>query len=334
MLVLLSCTISYAGEIEFTGRATILKEDVRSAYKNSLNNALLGGIRRYVQQNLPDRAADITDDYIMFVDNYTILRREVVNNTVVTGVHININPLLTDDIAGYFTNQMNTAVFIMSGLPEYVTENQIRPVVSQSLLEMQFSTNDQLQFEREIIDRKNRYDVLNAFRSVSPQYLFDFKFTLKSYKAEESCTLQSDSSYTPAGSITPTPILLTEVTIEDNDTTACIKGAVKTSIDTALAHLRERLVPFPGEKLVLNKYIIEFQGVSEMRTLNDIMATLERRKYITTFAMNEFFDDEASFSVESYLPIQEFTDNINALSLENTEPAEYDDGKVLIKVIR
>jgi hypothetical protein len=322
----------YAGEIEFTGRATILKEDVRSAYKNSLNNALLGGIRRYMRPYLQERGADITDDYIMFIDNYTILRREVVNNTVVTAVHMNINDMITEDMASYVTNQMNTAVFIMSGLPEYVTENQIRPIVAKSLTDMQFSTNGQTQFEREIVDRKNRYDILNAFRSVSPQYLFDFKFTLKSYKADESCTLQSESSYIPSGSIAPSPILLTEVTIEDNNTAQCIREAVKTSVDTALAHMRDRLVPLPGEKPTLHEYVIEFHGVSAMRIINEIMETLEKRTYVTTYTMNTFFNDEADFTVSSYLPIQEFTDKINSLNLEGVNPAEYDDGKVMIRV--
>ncbi len=321
----------HAGEVEYTGSAHIFKNDVRSAQKSSLNNALLGGIRKYLQQVAPERKADITNDYLVFVNDYRILRRELNGADVITTVRIDIDDMITEDVATHVTRQINTAVFLITGLPDYIKEEQARRIVSSVFLDNQFTTKDQIPFEQELIDRSNSADVQTAFQSVSSQYLFDIKFTLKNYRGGESCELISDSSYISLGNLSKSiPILRTEVTVEDNDTAQCILTAVRLSTETMLQHTREKLIPTPGVKLELMQYKLCFENADELRTINYIIDTLNKRKYLVKSEMTEFFDDEALFDVSCYFLPSELARKVKDIKLNGIKDVKYDDDSVTI----
>ena len=88
ILIIFSAVSTWAAEVTYTSRAQITGSDLRAAQKNSLNNALLGGIRKYIQDNAPEHKGEINKDYFMFIDSYTVISRTIVNNYVQTTVRI------------------------------------------------------------------------------------------------------------------------------------------------------------------------------------------------------------------------------------------------------
>jgi hypothetical protein len=306
-LFILFSIAAYSGEVTFTGKARIIKDDVRSAMEASRVNALLGGVGKYMRIVLPKSEANITEEYLMFVDNYTIEARWLSGATVYTTVKINVNDLISEELAVYSTKQLNTAVFLFSGLPDYVPDGEVKKLIVSVLERNQFSTSHQTVFEREVIDPKSRLDVQAAFQAATgAQYMFDFKFNLLDFAAGEYCRLLVDSTFISSKNIDViTPVLRTELRVEDNESNSCIAFAIETSLENTIEHLRKKLIPLPAKQLELLRYNIIFKNVSELKTINGIIDTLVKRKILLTADIEEFFDDEAAYSVETYIPPEE-----------------------------
>ncbi|MDR0453783.1 MAG: hypothetical protein LBH05_03105 [Deferribacteraceae bacterium] len=320
-----------AGEIESTGSARIIKGDVRSAQKSSLNSALLGGIHKYLRQVSPNRSESITNDHFGFINSYKILRRELRGDDILTTVRIDIDDIIAEETMGNVAAQFNTAVFLASGVPNYVNNDQARQTISSVFSANHFTTKNQLKFEQELIDRSNLNDIQTAFQSVSAQYLFDIKFTLKNYKSGESCELICDSSYTSVNNISKSvPILRTESTVEDKDLAGCILTAIRLSTETMLSHTRKHFVSLPGIKADLKQYELRFKGAGELKIINSIIDMLKKRKYLTEYEMTEFFYDEAIFDVSFYFSTEEFAQKLRASNINGVEDIEYDDNSVTV----
>lgn len=327
-------THANAGEIEYTGIAIINNNDLKSAQNNSLKNALIGGINKYIKDNAPERKADITEDYFMFLESYEIVSRKIDGNRINTTVRMLINDLIKEDVAVYATKQVNTAVFLISGLPEYVNESHASQVLSDVFASKQFTTTEQTAFEQGLIDRKNRSDVQTAFQSASAsQYLFEFNFNVVNYKAGESCTVQSDSSYMSASNLGKSiPVLRTVVTVESEDAEQCILNAVQSSVDTALIQVREKLIPSPIQQRELHKIQLVIKGITGLRIANNIMDTLNKRKMLVSTNMDGFYGNEAVFTVECYFTPEELANQIHKIGLESVSEIGYSDTGVHLTV--
>jgi hypothetical protein len=251
-------------------------------------------------------------------------------DTVVTTVRIRVNELIRDDIVDFLASQTNTTVFTFVGLPDFIRENQVRNIITRQLLEKQFASRNQLQFEQEIVDIRNRPSVINAFRAVSAQYLIEFRFTVRNYRAGESCTVHSDMSYTVAGTTTSVPVIMLEVTMDEGNPNQCILNAVENLVELSLNHMRQALVPAPRERIVLSRYTMTFVNVSGLRAINTIADDLRRRKITTTSEMYNFFDDQAEFNVESHLSAQDLAERIRRLNIEAIQAVEYTDRSITI----
>ncbi|MDR2104158.1 MAG: hypothetical protein LBP51_00210 [Deferribacteraceae bacterium] len=302
----------FGGEVAFTGKARIIKDNVRSAMEASRVNALLGGVGKYMRSVIPNNDVTITEEYLMFVDNYTIEARWLSGSTVYTTLKINVNDLISEEIAVYSAKQLNTAVFLFSGLPDYVPDGEVRRLIMGVLERNQFSTSYQPAFEREVIDPQSRLDIQAALQAVTgAQYMFNFKFNLTDYAAGEFCRLQIDTTYISSKNLdVVVPILRTELKVEDNETKSCIAYSIETSLESVMQHLRKKLIPLPTRQLELVQYPIIFKNVTELRTINNIISTLVKRKVLAAANIEEFFDDEAVFSVETYLPPQELAKQV------------------------
>jgi hypothetical protein len=310
---------AYSGEVTFTGKARIIKDDVRSAMEASRINALLGGVSKYMRIALPDSDLNITEEYLMFVNNYTIDARWLAGSTVYTTVKININDLITEELAIYSAKQLNTVVFLFSGLPDYVPDGEVRKLIAGVLERNQFSTVHQAAFERDLIDPKSRLDIQAAFQSaMGAQYMLDFNFNLLEYAAGEYCRLLLDATYISSKNIDViTPVLRAELKIDDNDSNNCIAYAIETSLENAVEHLRKKFIPLPSEQMELLRNAVVFKNVTELKTINSITDTLVKRKILVTANIEEFFDDEAAYSVETYLAPQELAKQVEKQKFEN-----------------
>ncbi|MDR2400975.1 MAG: hypothetical protein LBD73_04910 [Deferribacteraceae bacterium] len=319
ILLILSSLPAIAGEITYTGKARVIKDDVRSAMEASRVNALLGGINKYMRSVLPNNNTNITEEYLMFVDNYTIEARWLAGSNVYTTLKINVNDLISEELAVYSAKQINTAVFLFSGLPDYVPDGEVKKLIIGVLERNQFSTSYQTAFERDVIDPKSRLDIQAALQTVTgAQYMFDFKFNLADFAAGEYCRLLIDTTYISSKNIDlVVPVLRTELRIEDNESNSCIAYAIETSLETVMEHLRKKLIPLPAKQLELLQYPIIFKNVTELRTINGIIDTLVKRKVLVTADIEEFFDDEAAYSVETYLAPEELAKQVEKQKFEN-----------------
>ena len=303
-----------AGVVEYTGKATVVNNDLRTAQRNSLQNALIGGLSQHVRSKTR-RTGAVTNDYLTFIKDYTILKRELVENVVSTTVRINIDDMITQEIATQVAPRVNTAVFLVSGLPQYTNSATVRSNLTNIFNLKQFATKEQIAFEQEIIDPKNRADVENAFLAVGSQYLFELNFDIKSYVAGESCTLVVDARYRESSNLARvTPIQHKEITIEEGNTTNCIYQAVNEASESALNQVRQSLIVSPGAPMVLHKYTVIATGLIQLKELNDVMNDLKRRKYLISSAMSEFSVGQAIYTVESYFTTQDLASRITSLN--------------------
>ena len=324
---------AFGGEITYTARATIFGGDVRTAQKNALSSALLGGIRSYITTNEPDYQGEITSDYLMFINSYTITKRQLTGGAVSITVHIILDETITDDSATYMTTQANSAVFLISGLPNYVDVAEARRAVSDVFVDSQFSVNDQIAFEQEIIDQSRRADVLTAFQAVSSQYMFEFKFNVKSFKAGETCTLEGTSSYSASSNITKiVPIISTEVSVDDEDPSECLLKALNTSVDNALVHVRETFIPAPEIKREVYKYTLNFTDVPNLKDVTDLLEALSKRRFLIKYEMTDFYSNQAAFNIECYLEPDEMAEKIAGMEFASVEEVTILDDEVTLKM--
>jgi hypothetical protein len=301
-----------SGEVTFTGKARVIKDDVRSAMEASRVNALLGGVGKYLRIVQPKNDSNVTEEYLMFVEDYTIEARWLSGSTVYTTVKVTVNDLIKEELAVYSTKQINSVVFLFSGLPEYVPENEVKRLITGVLERNQFSASHQAAFEREVIDPKNRLDIQAAMQTVTgAQYVFDFKFNLTDYVAGEYCRLISDTSYISSKNLdVVVPVLRTELTLEDNETSPCISFAIESSLEKVMEQVRKKLIPLPSKQLELLQYTVVFKNVTDLKTINEVISTLVRRKVLVSSDIEEFFDDEAAYSVQTYLTPEELAKQV------------------------
>lgn len=324
-LLIISCLLFYAanvfaGEVTFTGRAHIVKEDVRTAQANSLNNALIGGINSYVKANVKNRTINVTAEHFMFVNEYEIIDRIIKDDFVVTTVKININDMITQDVAVHVAGRSNTAVFVAKGLPDFARAETVRKNISDLFAEYQFTMKDQIPFEQELIDLKSRDDALMAFQSVSSQYMFEFDFNLKSFKAGESCTVATNSSYVAIADIGKrVPVLRTDITVEEASSADCFYKAVEESVRASLKQTRDKLIKSPEAQAVQTKFQLVFTGRTQLKNINTIVNDLKKRKYVSSAQMSEFFNNQAIYVVESYYSPEELSRKINELGYAEIE---------------
>ena len=321
--VVIFCEHADAGVVEYTGRATIVNNDLRTAQRNSLQNALIGGLSQQIRSRT-GRTGAVTSDYMMFIKEYTILKRELVENVVITTVRINIDDMITQEIATQVAPRVNTAVFLVTGLPQYINNATVRTNLSNIFNRKQFTTKEQIAFEQEIIDIKNRSDIDNALLAVGSQYLFELNFDVKSYVAGESCTVLVDAKYREASNLSRVhPIQHKEISIEDGDTTNCIYRAVNEAGETALNQVRQALIVSPGDPMVLHKYTVTTTGLIQLKEINDVINDLKKRKYLITSTMSEFSVGQAVFTVESYFSTQDLAGRIRASNYKTIENIQF-----------
>jgi hypothetical protein len=139
-------------------------------------------------------------------------------------------------------------------------------------------------------------------------------------------------SYTLAGTTNPIPVLMLEVTIEEGDPDRCVLNAVENAVEESLTHMRAALVPAPREKITLSQYTLTFTNVPDLRTINNIVDSIRRRKLATSSDMNSFFDDEAVFSVESYLSATDLAERIRGLNIETVQSVNYKNNDITITI--
>lgn len=320
LLFLMHASFIYAGEITYTGRAHIVKDDVRAAQTNSLNNALIGGLSSYVKSNAKDSSVNVTPEYLMFVTEYQILERNVTDDYVVTKVKLVIDDMIAQDMSVHAVNRSNTAVFLAKGLPDFVKADTIRKNIGAIFNEYYFTVKDQISFEQEIIDISSGADALMAFQSISSQYYFEFNFNLTSFKAGESCTLTSSSSYASIADVNKSvPVLRTEITVEEASAEECIYRAVNESVRASLKQTRDKLVKSPEVQLKLNKFQLVFTGKTQLKSINSIINDVKKRKYVVGAQMSEFFNNQAVYVIESYYSAEELAAKLRDLEYVEVE---------------
>ncbi|MDR2868942.1 MAG: hypothetical protein LBV04_00660 [Deferribacteraceae bacterium] len=311
-----------AAEITYTGRAG--GGDLRAAQRSSLYGALLGGVKRYVQVNAPNRRGEVTSDDLMFINSFEILSRTMSGGGVNTTVRIDIDDMVLDDVSAAMKADSNSAVFHISGLPSYVNVNSNRSGLRAVFDKHQFSTNDQVAFEQEVVDPNRRQDVLTAFEAIGAQYLFDMRFNVNN--AGGSCTVISEVTYTKSDNVSNVrPVLNTETVLQNPDSAQCVTAAVSAAVDNTLAHMRNTLVPAPAAKVEDYTYNLHFSNIQDLRSINELMVTLQQRRLVNRSEQKEWTGEETTFEVDSYLLPDELAYRIATLQFSGVESIEVDE---------
>ncbi|GHU84285.1 hypothetical protein AGMMS49941_01520 [Deferribacterales bacterium] len=290
--------------------------DLRSAQKRALNNALMGGLRLYVEGLRPAKPLNIGEEHLTFIKSYAILSRTLSGDSVETTVRLNIDDAIGDEAANNMVSNTSQAVFVVTGLPDYMKTDDVRRALADIFRQYQYSTNDQIAFEQEVIDQENHSDLLSAFQSISAQYVYNFHVKLTDLAAGSSCTLVADTSYaTATKSSSLVHLMRKEVVANDSDAAKCVQLALNKAVDAALLFSRGSVAQASAQKAELYNVTISFEG-QDAKTTNSVIDTLKKRRIVLTGDMSSFDGNVSIFEVTGYLAASALADRIRSLGFD------------------
>lgn len=325
--------ISYGESIESTGKAVIEKGDMRTAYKNALENALIGSVRSYYKSNLPSRSMpDISSEYIKFIKRYNILSRDVTDYTVSVRILTELDTVALKDAGVFINNPVNNAVFVFSGIADNIlsTDKQ-SSLIDNALLSKNFSTGEQRNFQYAITDMENRSQVLDAFKNFYSNYLFIFKFspTFSDMKnSDNNCELVTTTEVISKDAQNRT--LKIETGSAQTNQDRCISESMQKAVISTIDYIRINIIQEPDQNRILLSYKIKAINFKNMVGTNNFISALKQRGFITDYKATSFSGKEVIFQVSSYFNQQELSEKLKSVSSDDLNFTYYTDDNGIV----
>ena len=319
IMLLLSASVSDAEIVQSAGSAVIEKGDMRSAYKNALDNAIIGAVRAYYKSKATDKMPDISPEYIKFVKGYKILSRSVSGYTLRIRIAADLDNAALQDAAVFIDKPVNTTVFVFSGIPSKILpDDEQAIIIDKALASKSFSTGEQKNFLYGISDMGSRSQAIRQFKNVYSKYLFKFSFKPSFDNLSDpdnSCELVASTDIIQRDGDTRT--LKIETSSLKANEKQCISDAMTKAVATTIDYARSNLIRVPEQTKRLISYKIKAINFKNMVGTNNFISTLKQRGLIVNYKAASFSVKEIVFQVESYFSEKELEEKLKFVTSDD-----------------
>ncbi len=315
----------YAYNVVMTGKAVVTNNQLRSAYHNALNNALLGSIRYYYKEE--QQQTEVNAEYLKFIKSYTILSQTLSDNTVSIKVRVDLDDSALQDAKLLLNQYSDSAVYVFRGIDNSMLINgQIASTISSILTSKQFSLANQSDFLGKITDVNNDSQIQDAFSESSSKYLIFFEF-----KPITSLDEFNDSSNLCEITTIVTIIdknnkkTAQQITTgsQNTDTARCYNEAIKRAVSDTIGNARENIVQLPETAAKLRKYKIKILNAGNLVLTKNIIDTFTKRGLIKTSKALSYTQKSVVFEVESYFSTEELSNKVKNTQMP-VQPTQID----------
>jgi GTP:adenosylcobinamide-phosphate guanylyltransferase len=313
VIMLFSAMAAQAAIVTSSGSAG---GNLRVADKPAIQSALLGGVRAYMRKHAPHRK-NIGKDYLMFVRSFEITSRRLSGGSLVVSVRMDIDEMVADDSSAALVMEANDTVFNITGLPSTLPASNMQKDISDVFGRYEFSTKNQARFERELVDRNRRSDVMVAYDTVKAKYLFNIKLGVQEGTGDGTCVVSSDISYLSSDNVSRVSSLMkTETTANNADANACLQEAVTNAVNTSLAKMRG-IAPLEvaKNKAAEYSYQVRFNNVVTMKPVNEVVNNMKNSRMVNTATPADRSANHISFTMVTFMQPANLATRIQELKL-------------------
>ncbi len=326
-IIIFSAFESYAFTVNVTGKSAVLNNQLRAAYHNAVNNALLTSIKWYYKEN--NQSVDVDNEYIKFIKSYSIVSQELIDNMVTVKLKVDLDENALQDARILLNQYSDSAVYVFSGIDDSILSNsQIKSTISNMLASQQFSLSNQGEFLGRISNYNDNSSIEKAFNEVKSSNMFIFTFQPKSSEEDfkngnNACEIVTTVSMNSKGKEKQTVQIITGSDI--SDTARCYNDAVKKAVNDTISYVREKIVQLPEDAAKLRKYEIKIINASNLVLTKNIIDTLSKRGLIKSSKAMSYTQKSVVFEVQSYFTPEELSNKVKTSKMPE-QPIKIDFG--------
>ncbi len=307
---------------------------MRSAYKNALDNAIIGAVRAYYKSNMSggSKTPDISPEYVKFVKSYKILSRSVSGYTVRIRIAADLDNVALQDAGIFINNPVNTAVFVFDGISSKIlSDDEQAVIIDRALTSKNFSTNEQRNFLYGVSDMGSNSQVSKQFKNVYSRYLFKFSFKPSFDNLSDpdnSCELTTTTDILSRDGQSRT--LKIETSSLKFNEKQCVSDAMRKAVVATVDYARTNLIQIPEQNKQLNSYKIKAINFKNMVGTNNFISALKQRGFISQYRAVSFSGKEIVFQIESYFTEKELEEKLKTVTSDDMNFTYSTDGEGII----
>ena len=306
-------TNAFALNVSSTGIAKIKDGNMNEAYKEAMEDSMLGAIHWYYKKaNIKD--IDVTEEFIKFVQGYQIVESELINDN--TTIKLRLKVKLDEESlidARFIINQhSDSVVYFQTGIPNLNLHNTIQNTINNVLLDNSFDLKELDNFNSKVEDPSSTDNLKNAFLKTGASYLFHIKFQpleKDEFKdSENMCELLTIVDVLGRNNSTKT--LQVTTGSKSKNKNYCYTYSIKEAINASTEYIRNNIIKLPETTLKIKEYKIRFINFTNMVNTKNIMDTFVSRGLVKSFKTLSYSQNTVVFNVESFFTEKEISDKI------------------------
>ncbi len=320
-------------EYNAMGSAVITHNDLRSADKRALENALINGIAKYFEstgssENMPE----ITSEFIKFINSYKITERFINDYKVYYNVIVDIDQVSENDLGHFIEKITNSAVyFIKSNNPELLKINQnIFKDINKIFNEFSFSTTHEMEFYNNLSETPDIDELIGQFELSKATYLFyiTIDISCSSVFEQSECKIKSNTQIYSKNERFPT--IQAPLTKEKNEREDFFKDLFLNNLKNTLGYVRVNLIKLPENIIVDKTYEIKVKNYKKFATVQKIFNYLKGKEIISSFKPKTFTQKLITFKIVSTFDLVNIQNKLSPLTSKYNFSTRVDNESLII----
>ncbi|BAI80057.1 hypothetical protein DEFDS_0575 [Deferribacter desulfuricans SSM1] len=328
LTILSIINICNAAIYESIGNAVIENNDLKTADRKALDNALIEAIKKHFENVTLDKnkIPEITNEYIRFVKSYKILDRYVKDYTVYYHMIVDVDEITVDDLPLFFNTLKQSVVYYFENTPENISPDDLNKLFNHYNLSLKYQDS----FTFNLPPNPSYDDILNEFAKNDARYLIIFTYKkLQNSLNNIGCKTELKvETYTKTKKFKTIKIISTKSL---PDMTECIKDSLMSSIDKALNYIKTNYIELPKIEKVQQNITITFINFKDFNTIQKFLEELTNRHYIDEVKIKSFSMDEAVYDVTTVLSLENLIAKLKLLkNNSNYNIINFAEGQLII----
>ncbi len=308
---------AYCAKYNAIGSAVIIHNDLRSADKKALQNALLNGIHKYFEtvssdENIPE----ITPEFIKFINSYKITERFISDFKVFYKVIVDIDQVSESDLGHFIKKITNSAIYyIKSNNKDYL---RISPNMFKNINEIfnkyNFSTSHQDEFYNNLSDNPDIDELIKQFELSQASYLFYIILDIScdSVFEQAQCELKSNTQIFSKNEKFPT-IQAPSKKMKDNSENF-FTDLFYNNLESTINYIRKNIIKLPEAKITNKNYEFKVKNYKKFSTVQKIFNYLKGKEIISAFKPKAFTQKLIVFNVVSTFDLIKLQDKLSLIA--------------------
>jgi hypothetical protein len=314
------------------GSAVIIHNDLRSADKLALQNALINSIRKYFEsETTSENIPEITKEFIKFINSYKITERFISDYKVYYNITANIDQVSESDLGHFIDKITNSVVYFIKSDNKSLLE--INPdmfkQINQIFDKFNFSTSHQIDFYNNLSENPDIDELIKQFELSQASYLFYIELNIFCSDSEKTqCTLKSNTQIFSKNERFPT--IQAPLTKEKDNNSLFFQNMFYDNLLNTLNYIRKNLIQLPNNEIVNKDYEIKIMNYKKFATVQKILNYLKGKEFITSFKPKAFTGKIIIFNIKSTFNLKKLQKKLSNISNKYTFTTSIDNNSLVI----